>query len=245
MCIRDRYMGKKNFSFVNMLTNIFKNFKRIAFVSKNNIFKRQFSGGWVQHNETAYNNDSVPFDFTAENYKQIDIVLQKYPKNYKRSALIPLLHIAQKQNNNFLSLSAMNKIAKILEISEMDVYAVATFYTMFNREPVGKHHLQLCCTTPCMLRGSYEVMEAIKKHLGIKLGETTPDGLFTLTEVECLGACSNAPIVQINGEWVYEDLTPENVICLLYTSDAADDLLCVDLGGRRIIKKKKLVIILC
>mgnify|MGYP002622828526 CR=1 FL=1 len=168
-----------------------------------------------QHRTTPDNNDSVPFEFTKENYEKIQTILSRYPSNYKRSAVIPLLHLAQKQNNNFLSLSAMNKVAKILEISEMEVYEVATFYTMFNREKVGKYHLQICGTTPCMLCGSREVTRAIEEYVGCKLGETSPDGLFTLEEVECLGACANAPMLQINGEWVYEDLTPENVIPLL------------------------------
>lgn len=97
----------------------------------------------------------------------------------------------------------------------MDVYEVASFYTMFNRERVGKFHLQICGTTPCQLRGSEAIIEACEKHLGIKNGQTTPDYLFTIQEVECLGACANAPMIQLNGEWVYEDLTPENTVQLL------------------------------
>lgn len=123
--------------------------------------------------------------------------------------------MAQKQNNNFLPLSAMKKVAKLTEVNEMDVYEVATFYTMFNRERVGKFHLQICGTTPCQLRGSEKIIETCEKYLGIKNGQTTPDYMFTIQEVECLGACSNAPMLQVNGEWVYEDLTPENTIELL------------------------------
>lgn len=143
------------------------------------------------------------------------MILKKYPPNWKRSAIIPLLHLAQKQNNNFLPLSAMRKIAKITEVNEMDVYEVATFYTMFNRERVGKFHLQICGTTPCQLRGAEKIIEACEKHLGIKSGQTTNDYMFTIQEVECLGACANAPMLQVNGEWVYEDLTPENTVQLL------------------------------
>lgn len=167
-----------------------------------------FSGGYFSHRATRDNNDSTPFDFTAENYKQVETILAKYPPNWKRSAIIPLLTLAQKQNDNFLSLAAMRKVARITEVNEMDVYEVASFYTMFNRERVGKFHLQVCGTTPCQLRGSEQIIEACEKHLGIKCGETTPDHLFTIQEVECLGACANAPMIQVNGEWVYEDLTP-------------------------------------
>jgi NADH dehydrogenase (ubiquinone) flavoprotein 2 len=178
-----------------------------------NAFK--FSGGYFSHKETQTNNDSTPFEFTADNYKEVEKILTKYPSNWKRSAIIPLLTLAQKQNDNFLSLSAMRKVARITEVNEMDVYEVASFYTMFNRERVGKFHLQICGTTPCQLRGSEAIIAACEKHLGIKSGETTKDNLFTIQEVECLGACANAPMLQVNGEWVYEDLTPENTIELL------------------------------
>jgi NADH dehydrogenase (ubiquinone) flavoprotein 2 len=113
-----------------------------------------FSGGYFSHRATKDNNDSTPFDFTADNYKQVEQILAKYPPNWKRSAIIPLLTLAQKQNDNFLSLAAMRKVARITEVNEMDVYEVASFYTMFNREKVGKFHLQVCGTTPCQLRGS-------------------------------------------------------------------------------------------
>lgn len=154
-----------------MITNILRNLRQVP--------KFKFSG-YVSHRERADNNDSNPFEFTLENYQQIDKVLKKFPPNFKKSAIIPLLHLAQKQNNNFLSLSAMKKVAKIVEVNEMDVYEVATFYTMFNRERVGKFHLQVCGTTPCQLRGSEKIIEACEKHLGIKCGETTPDYMFTI-----------------------------------------------------------------
>ena len=104
----------------------------------------------------------------------------------------------------------MNKVAEILQVPPMRVYEVATFYTMYNRKPVGKYHIQVCTTTPCMLWNSDSILEAIQKKLGIKVGETTPDKLFTLIEVECLGACVNAPMVQINDNY-YEDLTPKDI----------------------------------
>lgn len=117
--------------------------------------------------------------------------------------MIPLLEVAQKQNKNFTSISVMNHVAEILEMPPMRVYEVASFYTMFNREPVGDHFVQICTTTPCMLGGcgSDSIVDAITSHLGVGLGETTPDKKFTLLEVECLGACSNAPMVQINDKF--------------------------------------------
>jgi len=185
-------------------------FKR--FMNNNTL---RYSSQYVNHRDTPDNNESVPFEFTPESYKEIDVILAKYPSNYKKSGIIPLLFIAQKQNDNFLSLPAMKKVAKILGVGEMDVFEVASFYTMYNRSRVGKFHLQICGTTPCQLCGAESIIEACETHLGIKTGETTPDGLFTIQEVECLGACVNAPMMQVNNEYVYEDLTPENVVQLL------------------------------
>ena len=130
------------------------------------------------------------------------------------SGCIPILDLAQRQNGNFLTLNAMNKVAEILEMAPMRVYEVATFYTMFNREKVGKYFIQLCGTTPCMICGSEEIKATIEDHLGIGNNETTEDGLFTLREVECLGACSNAPMVQLNDDF-YENLTPDTTRALL------------------------------
>ena len=130
------------------------------------------------------------------------------------SGCIPLLDLAQRQNDNFLTLNAMNKVAELLEMAPMRVYEVATFYTMFNREKVGKYFIQLCGTTPCMICGSEEIKATIEDHLGISNNETTADGLFTLREVECLGACSNAPMVQLNDDF-FENLTPETTRALL------------------------------
>lgn len=111
----------------------------------------------------------------------------------------------------------MNKVAKVLEMEPMQVYEVASFYTMFNRTKQGKYHIQFCGTTPCMVRGARECMQAIMDYKNIGMGETSEDGLFTLQEVECLGACANAPMMQVNNEWVYEDLTPETTVELLKT----------------------------
>lgn len=167
-----------------------------------------------QHREDPTNTADHAFDFTEENYKIVEKYLAKYPSNFKRSATIPLLDLAQRQCGNFLPLSAMQKVARILGMTDVEVYEVATFYTMFNRERVGKYFIQLCGTTPCMVNGSEAIKQAICKHLGIEDGETTKDGLFTLKEVECLGACANAPMLQLNDDF-YECLTPETTVALL------------------------------
>ena len=129
------------------------------------------------------------------------MILSKYPANYAQSAIIPLLDLAQRQCGNFLPVAAMDKVANVCGVPAVRVYEVASFYTMFNRERVGRYFIQLCGTTPCMVNGAVEIKEAICKHLGIEDGETTKDGLFTLKEVECLGACANAPMVQINDDF--------------------------------------------
>ena len=172
-------------------------------------------GAFVNHRNTDDNLEETPFEFTEDSYKQIYKKLEDFPSNYKHSAVIHVLFIAQKQNNNFLTLSAMNKVAKVLEMEPMQVYEVASFYTMFNRTKVGKYHLQFCGTTPCMVRGARECMDAIKEHCNMGMDEISDDGLFTLSEVECLGACVNAPMMQVNNEWVYEDLTPETTVEIL------------------------------
>ena len=155
------------------------------------------------------------FTFSEENMKEIAHVISKYPKGKQQSAIMPLLDLAQRQHDNWIPEAAMEEIARILEVPRIKVFEVATFYTMYNLAPRGKHHLQLCTTTPCWLRGSADMVAACEKHLGIKLGETTADGLFTITDVECLGACVNAPVIQRNGDEYYEDLTPENVVQIL------------------------------
>jgi NADH-quinone oxidoreductase E subunit len=155
--------------------------------------------------------DAIPFDqpesfeFTAENLERAKAHIAKYPPGRQASAVLPLLWIAQYQNDGWLPRAAMDYVAKILGMAPIRVYEVATFYTMFNLRPVGRYLLQACTTTPCWLRGSDAVVEACERKLGIGIGGTTPDGLFTLVEVECLGACVNAPILQVNDDF-YEDL---------------------------------------
>ncbi|MEO0392855.1 MAG: NADH-quinone oxidoreductase subunit NuoE [Pseudomonadota bacterium] len=147
------------------------------------------------------------FEFTAENQAKIPEILARYPEGKQQSAVMPLLDMAQRQHDNWIPTAAMIKIAEILDMPEIRVFEVATFYTMYNLKPVGKYLLQFCTTTPCMLCGSDEILEQVKQKLGVGLDEMTADGLFTIKEVECLGACVNAPMVQINDDY-YEDLTP-------------------------------------
>ncbi|XP_076354087.1 NADH dehydrogenase ubiquinone [Tachypleus tridentatus] len=157
------------------------------------------------HRDTDINNPATVFDFTSENLKRVKAILSIYPEGHKSAAVIPLLDLAQRQHG-WLPISAMHKVADMLDMPRMRVYEVATFYTMFNRSPIGKYHVQVCTTTPCMLCGAEELLDCVKQKLGIKEGETTKDGLFTLSVVECLGACVNAPMMQINDNY-YEDLT--------------------------------------
>ena len=145
------------------------------------------------------------FSFTRANLARAETIIAKYPAGRQASAVIPLLDIAQRQSGNWLPQNAMDAVADMLEMPRIKVYEVATFYTMFNLRPVGRWFLQACTTTPCWLTGSDGVVAACKKKLGIGVGESTADGQFTLVEVECLGACVNAPILQVNDDF-YEDL---------------------------------------
>lgn len=156
----------------------------------------------------------MTFEFNQENQKKIVEILAKYPTNRKKSAVMPLLDLAQRQNSNYISREVIEEVARILEIAEIRVYEVASFYTMYNLKPVGKYLVQFCKTTPCMLRGIDDLIKATKNKLGIDIDETTQDGLFTLKEVECLGACVNAPVIQINDDY-FEDLTKENFFQIL------------------------------
>lgn len=157
------------------------------------------------------------FAFNDESMVKVNELIAKYPKGRQASAVMGMLWVAQQQHDNWIPEKAMEEIARILDMPKIKVYEVATFYTMYNLAPRGTHHLQFCTTTPCWLRGSSDVVHACEKHLGIKLGETTPDGQFTITDVECLGACVNAPVVQYNGDEFYEDLTADNIVTVIET----------------------------
>lgn len=154
------------------------------------------------------------FAFTPENLKRAEAILGRYPPDRKASGVVALLDLAQRQSGGWLPRAAMDYVAEFLEMAPIRVYEVATFYTMFNLKPVGKFHIQVCRTTPCWLRGSDDLTRACQKKLGIGLHERTEDGLFSLVEVECLGACVNAPMAQINDDY-YEDLTPERLEAII------------------------------
>lgn len=145
------------------------------------------------------------FAFTAANAARAKEIIAKYPAGKQQSAVMPLLTLAQQQNANWLPKAAMDMVADMLGMAPVRVYEVASFYTMYNLEPVGKFLIEVCTTTPCWLKGSDAIVEACKSKLGIDIGESTKDGLFTLREAECLGACVNAPMCQI-GDHFYEDL---------------------------------------
>ena len=183
------------------------------------------AAGIFKHHEVAGNSVNDDFVFDEESEKEIAFTLSKYPGTLqgKQSAIMPMLWIAQQQldkahatinavhadpgatpfpksqgGGGWVPIAAMHKIAERLGCSNMDVYEVATFFTMYNREKLGKFHIMLCGTTPCMVCGAYDIMHTIEAHLGMKAGGTSSDGMFTLTEVECLGACVNAPMIQVN-----------------------------------------------
>lgn len=152
--------------------------------------------------------------FTAESLAEIDHWVAKYPAERKQSAVMAALRIAQDQNGGWLTTELMDAIADYLEMPAIAVYEVATFYSMYELEPVGRHKICVCTNISCMLCGSDEVVAHLQKRLGIKLGETTSDGRITLKEVECLGACVNAPVMQIARDY-HERLTPELIDTLL------------------------------
>lgn len=166
-----------------------------------------------------------PKEFSFRDMGAVQEIINRYPQGRQMSAIMPLLDLAQRQvgaegatanppYGGWIPRAAMDEIARIVDVAPMKVYEVATFYSMYNLAPVGKYLLQMCTTTPCWLCGSGKVVEACEKNLGIHAGESTKDGMFTMMEVECLGACANAPMIQVNDDF-YEDLTPETMVSLL------------------------------
>ncbi len=154
------------------------------------------------------------FEFNDENFTLAEKFISNYPKGKQKSAVMALLYIAQKQNNNWIPLSAMKYIANFLKISYIKVYEVATFYSMYNLTPVGKYFIQVCTTTPCMIRGAYKLVEACKEKISKDEKKLSSTSDSSWIEVECLGACVNAPVVQINDDY-YEDLNKEKMIKIL------------------------------
>ena len=148
--------------------------------------------------------------FSDEKLKKVDEIIARYPEGKQKSAILMILHLAQEEFGGWLSPETMDYVAELLKLEPIEVYEVATFYSMYNMKPVGRYVFEVCQTGPCMLRGCDDIIEYIKKKLGINVGETTPDGMFTLKTTECLGACGYAPMMQL-GKFFRENLTPEKV----------------------------------
>lgn len=147
--------------------------------------------------------------------KEIDRWIEKYPPEQKKSALVKALLLAQDQNGGWLSDAAMNAVADYLEVPHIVAYEAATFYDMYNLKPIGKNKISVCTNVSCMLRGSDDIIDCLKERLKINVGETTPDGLFTITEVECMAACAGAPMCQVNDKDYHENLTPQKMSALI------------------------------
>ena len=155
-----------------------------------------------------HDNQPDKFEFTKANLELADKILKKYPSDQKKSAVMPLLYLAQNQNENWIPLAAMKYIGKFLSMPYINVYEIATFYSMYNLAPVGKYFIQVCTTTPCMIRGAYDIVNVCKEKISDKEKELSKDKTCSWIEVECLGACINAPMMQINDDY-YEDLNKE------------------------------------
>ena len=161
-------------------------------------------------NHRLKKKENVEVSFSAETLDKVRLLIKRYPEGRQKSALLPVLHIAQEELGGFLSIDVMDYVATLLGLQPIEVYEVATFYSMFYLEKVGKYVLEVCQTGPCSICGGEEIIEYLKKKLDINIGETTPDGIFTLRTVECIGACGYAPAMQINTEF-YEFLTPGKI----------------------------------
>ena len=163
---------------------------------------------------TVKDSASLNFEWSEKNFNKINKIIKKYPPEKQQSAVIPILDIAQRQNDGWLSRQAIEKVAETLSMSFIRVLEIATFYSMYNLEPVGTYFVQICRTTPCWLRGSDKLVKVAKEITGCDIGLKSNDNIFTVAEVECLGACCNAPMVQINDNY-YEDLDENNFKQLL------------------------------
>ena len=161
-----------------------------------------------------HNQQPESFEFTQEDKEEAKNILKKYPENRKKSAVMPFLYLAQRQNKNWIPLTAMKYIAKYLEMPYIKVYEVATFYTMYNLAPVGKYFVQVCTTSPCLIRGADKVVKICKEKISKDENTLSENKLCSWLEVECLGACVNAPMMQINDDY-YEDLDENNTIEIL------------------------------
>lgn len=177
-------------------------------------------------------SEPTTFSFDEASRARAETIVARYPEARRQSAVIPLLDLAQRQAGGWLPQAAIEHVAEYLGMPRIRVLEVASFYTMFNLKPVGQHLVQLCRTTPCWLRGSDDLRAAAKDVTGCGLGETSEDGMFTVVEVECLGACCNAPMVQINDEY-YEDLTPERFRTVLEALKRGEEPPAGSQSGRR------------
>ena len=162
----------------------------------------------------VHDNQPDKFEFSKENLKKAEDILKRYPKENKKSAVMPFLYLAQKQNDNWIPLSAMKYIANLLSMPYISVYEVATFYTMYNLAPVGKHFIQVCTTTPCLIRGADKIVKLCKEKISSSENELSKKGSCSWMEVECLGACVNGPMIQVNDDY-YEDLDEKNTVEIL------------------------------
>ena len=162
----------------------------------------------------VHDNQPKDFKFNDRNLKKAEEILKRYPEKNKKSAVMPFLYLAQKQNSNWIPLAAMKYIAKFLSIPYISVYEVATFYSMYNLAPVGKHFIQVCTTTPCLIRGADKIVKLCKERISPKENEISAKGDCSWMEVECLGACVSAPMIQINDDY-YEDLDEKSTIEIL------------------------------
>ena len=162
----------------------------------------------------TFSSSGEKFEWSKESLKSIKMIISRYPKDRHQSAVMPLLYLAQEQNNNWISIECIEKIAETLNMPKIRVTEVASFYSMYNTRPVGKNLVQICRTSPCWLRGSNKITNAICNETKCDINETSEDNLFTVVEVECLGACSNGPMIQINNDF-YEDLEEESTKAII------------------------------
>ena len=172
------------------------------------------------------------FEFNSSSLEEAKTIIAKYPEGKQQSAVMALLYIAQRQNDNWIPLAAMKYIAKFLDMPYIKVYEVATFYSMYNLSPVGKYFIQICTTTPCMIRGAYKLVDVCKEKISEKEKNISKDGKCSWMEVECLGACVNAPMMQINNDY-YEDLDKEKTLEIIHKIKKREKIIPGSYKGRK------------
>jgi len=180
----------------------------------------------------VHDNQPEKFEFTKENLELATNILKKYPEKRKKSAVMPLLYLAQNQNDNWIPLAALKYIGNFLSMPYINVYEIATFYTMYNLAPVGKYYIQVCTTSPCLLRGANEIVKICQNKISKRKDTLSKNGMCSWTEVECLGACVNAPMIQVNKDY-YEDLNKDNIEKILESLMAGKPLKPGSYRGRK------------